>query len=130
MAHDVFTRHYRVLATDRVARDELLADPKRGLIRHFGSVPEGGYRVEVIEQRADTITVLLPAGPAIGETVEARLADVDGRIYDILHTTGIGGYLVPDETLTWVLRDMRARWALDADLPIRPDPIRDTKGTS
>jgi benzoylformate decarboxylase len=28
----------------------------------------------------------------------------------MLHATGIGGYLIPDETLTWVLRDMRALW--------------------
>jgi hypothetical protein len=122
MAHDVFTRHYRVLATDQAARDELLADPKRGISRHFGSMPDGDYRVEVIEERADTITVLLPARPTLGETIEERLAAVDGRIYDILHTTGVGGYLIPDDTLTWVLRDMRARWARDADNPLRPRP--------
>jgi len=29
----------------------------------------------------------------------------------MLHATGIGGYLVPVEALTWVLRDMRALWA-------------------
>lgn len=29
----------------------------------------------------------------------------------MLHSSGIGGYLIPDEALTWVLRDMRALWA-------------------
>jgi hypothetical protein len=27
------------------------------------------------------------------------------------HTSGIGGYLIPSEELTWVLRDMRRLWA-------------------
>jgi len=31
-----------------------------------------------------------------------------------LHTSGVGGYLIPDEMLTRVLRDMRALWATDA----------------
>jgi len=26
----------------------------------------------------------------------------------------IGGYLIPDETLTWTLREMRAEWAAAA----------------
>ena len=34
-----------------------------------------------------------------------------GRIYDMLFTDGIGGYLIPDEALTWTLRDMRSEWA-------------------
>lgn len=29
----------------------------------------------------------------------------------MLFTDGIGGYLIPDEALTWVLRDMRSTWA-------------------
>ena len=118
MAHDVFTRHYRVVATDAAARAELIADPKRGLTRHFGSVPDGAYRVEVIEQQPDTVTILLPARPSLGETVQERLTEVDGRIYDILHTTGIGGYVIPDDSLTWVLRDMRAQWARNAGLEL------------
>ncbi len=111
MAHDVFTRHYLRVMTDAAAREELIEDPKRGLERHFGVVPEGEYRVEVVEERDDTITILLPAAPAPGQSADERLDDVDDRIYDILHTSGIGGYLIPDASLTWVLRDMRASWA-------------------
>ena len=53
----------------------------------------------------------VPAPPQREVDLSARLADVSGRVYDMLHTAGIAGYLVPDEALTWVLRDMRALWA-------------------
>lgn len=32
----------------------------------------------------------------------------------MLFTDGIGGYLIPNKTLTWTLRDMRAQWAAAA----------------
>jgi hypothetical protein len=42
---------------------------------------------------------------------------VSGRVYDMLYTTGIAGYLIADEALTWVLRDMRALWASGPGAP-------------
>ncbi|WP_420078691.1 hypothetical protein ACN6AT_05380 [Streptomyces sp. JL4002] len=108
---DRFSYHYRLLSTDPAMRAALLADPKAALAAYFGSVVEGAYRIEVIEQRADTITAVIPAPPEPGADPAARLAEVSGRIYDMLHSSGIGGYLIPDEALTWVLRDMRALWA-------------------
>ncbi|GLV97655.1 hypothetical protein ABTX82_15965 [Streptomyces lavendulae] len=108
---DRFTEHYRLLSTDPAMRAALLADPKAALAAYFGSVVDGAYRIEVIEQRADTITAVVPAPPEPGVAPAARLADVSGRVYDMLHSSGIGGYLIPDEALTWVLRDMRALWA-------------------
>ncbi|UOT04360.1 hypothetical protein MPY17_00845 [Rhodococcus opacus] len=108
---DRFTEHYRLLSTDPAMRAALLADPKAALAAYFGSVVDGAYRIEVIEQRADTITAVIPAPPEPGVDPAARLADVSGRIYDLLHSSGIVGYLIPDEALTWVLRDMRALWA-------------------
>ncbi|WP_280499504.1 hypothetical protein [Nocardia farcinica] len=111
MTHDVFTDHYRVLSTDAAARARLLADPRAELLRHFGYLPDGDYRLEVVEQRSDTITILLPAPPAEHEDPAARLAEVTGRIYDILFTTGVGGFLIPAEELTWLLRDLRSHWA-------------------
>lgn len=116
MSGDRFTEHYRLLATDPAMRAELLADPKAALAAYFGSVVEGDYRIEVIEQRSDTITVVIPTPPAPGEDPDARMAAVSGRSLDLLHTGGIGGYLIPDEGLTWVLRDMRALWAGSADV--------------
>jgi hypothetical protein len=82
--------------------------------------PRGGdYRIEVIEQRSDTITAVVPAAPEQRADLAARLAYVSGRLYDMLQTTGIGGYLIPDERLTWVLRDMRALWS---DNPAKARP--------
>ena len=113
MSGDRFTEHYHLLSTDPEKRAELLADPKAALAAYFGSVVEGDYRIEVIEQRSDTITAVIPAPPEQAADLAARLAEVSGRVYDMLHTTGIGGYLIPDEALTWVLRDMRALWSAD-----------------
>ena len=111
MSGDRFAEHYRLLSTDPQMRAELLADPKAALAAYFGAVVEGEYRVEVIEQRPDTITAVIPTPPKPRVDPAARLAEVAGRSYDILHTSGIGGYLIPNESLTWVLRDMRALWA-------------------
>lgn len=111
MSGDRFTEQYRQLVTDPRIRAALLADPKAALADYFGAVLEGDYRIEIIEQRPDTITAVLPAPPEPGTDPDARLTEVSGRVYDMLHSSGIGGYLIPDEQLTWVLRDMRARWA-------------------
>jgi hypothetical protein len=111
MSGDRFSEHYRLLSTDPKMRAELLADPKAALASYFGAVVDGDYRIEVIEQRPDTITAVIPSPPEPGVDPAARLAEVSGRSYDILHTSGIGGYLIPSVALTWVLRDMRALWA-------------------
>jgi len=115
VSSDRFTEHYRLLSADPDMRARLLADPKAALAEYFGAILDGDYRIEVIEQRPDTITAVLPTPPEAGTDPAARLADVSGRVYDMLHTTGIGGYLVPDDALTWVLRDMRALWAKGGD---------------
>jgi hypothetical protein len=111
---DRFTEHYRLVSADLEKRAELLADPKAALAAYFGAVVDGEYRIEVIEQRSDTITAITPVPPETEGDLPTRLGEVSGRVYDMLHTTGIAGYLVPDEALTWVLRDMRALWARNA----------------
>jgi hypothetical protein len=77
-------------------------------------VPAGNYRVEVVPQQPDTITIVLPAPPAEGEATAADIDAASRRIYDMLFTDGIGGYLIPDGSLTWLLRDMRSTWAATA----------------
>lgn len=111
---DLFTAHYRTLRRDPAARRRLVEDPIEGLKEHFGSIPDGDYRIEVVPQEPDTITIMLPAPPADGEPTAADIDAASRRIYDMLFTDGIGGYLIPDEALTWVLRDMRSRWAAAA----------------
>lgn len=115
MSGDRFTEQYRLLVTDPDQRAALLADPKAALIEYFGAILDDDYRIEIIEQRSDTITAVIPALPEPAIDPEARLAEVSGRVYDMLHSSGIGGYLIPDEQLTWVLRNMRALWARDPD---------------
>ena len=111
---DVFTDHYRLLRSDPAARRRLIDDPVAGLKEFFGSMPEGTYRVEVVPQEPDTITIVLPAPPAMGEPTAADIDAASRRIYDLLFSDGVGGYLVPDERLTWLLRDMRSTWAAAA----------------
>ncbi|MGZ6799572.1 MAG: hypothetical protein ACXVGR_07020 [Mycobacteriaceae bacterium] len=60
MSTDRFTEQYRQLVSDPEIRAALLADPKAALVTHFGEIVEGDYRIEVIEQRSDTITALIP----------------------------------------------------------------------
>ncbi len=111
---DLFTAHYRTLRRDPQARRRLIENPIAGLKEHFGSIPGGAYRIEVVPQEPDTITIVLPAPPADREPTAADIDAASRRIYDMLFTDGIGGYLIPDEALTWVLRDMRSRWAMAA----------------
>lgn len=108
---DIATDHYRVLATDPDVRARMIADPKQGLRDHFGYVAEGDYAIEIIDQRADLITIVLPSPPENLDDIDARLNRIRGRICDVLFTeSGVGGYLIPSEGLTWVLRDMRTKW--------------------
>ena len=111
---DIFTEHYCLLRRDAEARQHLIDDPVTALKEYFGSMPEGNYRVEVIPQQPHTITIVLPAPPVAGNPSTADIDAASRRIYDMLFTDGIGGYLIPDETLTWTLRDMRAQWAAAA----------------
>jgi len=111
---DIFTEHYCLLRRDPEARQHLIDDPIAGLKEYFGSMPEGNYRVEVVPQQPHTITIVLPTPPVAGNPSTADIDAASRRIYDMLFTDGIGGYLIPDETLTWTLREMRAEWAAAA----------------
>jgi hypothetical protein len=80
--HDFFTDHYCLLRRDPAARRRLIDDPVAGLKEYFGSVPDGNYRVEIVPQEPDTITIVLPAPPAVGEPTAAvrRLTICDNII--------------------------------------------------
>lgn len=109
--HDIFTSHYRLVQQNLDARQRLLDNPAQGLTEHFGSVPAGNYRIKVVSQDRGKITILLPAVPADGIVDDGTIDAVSRRIYDILFTNGVGGYLIPDDSLMWVLRDMRSTWS-------------------
>ena len=111
---DVFAAQYDLLRRDPAARSRLIDDPVAGLKAYFGAMPDGPYRIEVVPQEPNRITLMLPAPPAEGEPTAADIDAASRRIYDMLFTDGIGGYLIPDEALTWVLRDMRSMWSAAA----------------
>jgi hypothetical protein len=108
---DLFTAHYQLLQRDAAARRRLIEDPIAGLKEYFGAVPDGAYRIEVVPQDAGTITIMLPALPTDDDTTAQAAAAASHRVFDLLFTDGVGGYLIPDEALTWILRDMRSTWA-------------------
>lgn len=111
---DFFCAHYKLLRRDPAARSRMMEDPVAGLKDYFGAMPEGPYRIEVVPQAPNRITLMLPAPPAGREPTAADIDAASRRIYDMLFTDGIGGYMVPDESLTWVLRDMRSTWSAAA----------------
>lgn len=96
---------YRRICEDTAYRQALIDDPRAVLSEEYGcEVPED-VKIQVIEQRDDTLTLVVPIQPA----------DDDGtspvtRVVDLLFEDGIGGFLVPNDQLKWVLRDMRAAW--------------------
>jgi len=83
MSGDRFAEQYRQLITDPKSRAALIADPKAALAEYFGAVIDGEYRIEIIEQRSDTITAAIPAAPERGISSAARLSEVSGRVYDM-----------------------------------------------
>lgn len=106
---DILINHYRGLQLDKVARQRLIDNPKEKMAEDFGidSIPEE-VKIEVIPQEHDTITILLPS-PLKDNTSDEAIDAASRRIYDILFTEdGLGGFLTPDDSLTWALRDLRA----------------------
>ncbi len=41
--------------------------------------------------------------------------EVSQRVYDVLFSSGVGGFLIPDDRLKWILRDIRSSWAASAE---------------
>lgn len=39
--------------------------------------------------------------------LEQALTEVTERVFDLLFSSGIGGFFIPDDTQKWVVREMR-----------------------
>ncbi|MBI0294616.1 hypothetical protein JBE04_09045 [Streptomyces sp. PRKS01-29] len=115
MKHDAGTVHTLRLVNDSVYRERLVADPKAVLCEESGHSPSGNFAIEAVEQQDDTIVILLPAKPEDDEDFAERLTEVSQRVYDVLFSSGIGGFLIPDDRLKWILRDIRFSWAAKAE---------------
>ncbi|MEU2080831.1 hypothetical protein ABZ569_02845 [Streptomyces albus] len=115
MNHDAGTLHTLRLVNDNAYRERLISDPKAVLCEESGHEPREDFAIEAVEQRDDTIVILLPAEPENDEDFAERLTEASQRVYDVLFSSGVGGFLIPDDRLKWILRDIRSSWAAGAE---------------
>jgi hypothetical protein len=107
---DYVERFYDRISTDPAYRARLLADPVACLCEEFGYTRSPDLRIEVIEQDGDTIVIMIPPIPDAGQNVEQELTRVTEQVFDLLYSSGVAGFFIPDESQKWVLRDMRLAW--------------------
>ena len=104
---DFVEKNYERIATDPSYRAQLLADPVGVVCDEFGYTPGPDFQIEIIEQREDTIVIVVPPKPDAGADVEQELTRVTERVFDLLFSSGIGGFFIPDDKQKWVVREMR-----------------------
>jgi hypothetical protein len=104
---DFVERHYERIATDPAYRARLLADPVAVVCEAFGYVPGPDLKIEIVEQAEDTIVIMVPARPEAGRDMEEELTRATEQVFDLLFSSGVGGFFIPDDKQKWVLREMR-----------------------
>ena len=50
---------------------------------------------------------MVPPKPEAGQDAEQALDEVTKRVFDLLFSSGVGGFLIPDDKQKWVVREMR-----------------------
>lgn len=110
-AADFVEENYERIATDPAYRARLLADPVGVVCEEFGYTPGADFKIEIIEQVEDTIVIMVPPKPELAadrETdFEQALTQVTHRVFDLLYSSGVGGFFIPDDKQKWVVREMR-----------------------
>lgn len=108
---DFVEKNYERIATDPDYRGKLLADPVGVVCAEFGYTPGPDFKIEIIEQVEDTIVIMVPPKPDAGADLaidlEQALTQVTERVFDLLFSSGIGGFFIPDDKQKWVVREMR-----------------------
>lgn len=108
---DFVEKNYERIATDPAYRAKLLADPVGVVCAEFGYTPGPDFKIEIIEQAQDTIVIMVPAKPEVSADMQAdmqkALARVTEQVFDLLFSSGIGGFFIPDDKQKWVVREMR-----------------------
>ncbi len=118
---DFVEKNYERIATDPDYRARLLADPVAVVSDTFGYSPGPDLKIEIIAQADDTFVIMVPPKPGPDEDLETALNRVTEQVLDLLFSSGIGGFLIPDDTQKWVLREMRlASQQKTATGPSRP----------
>lgn len=104
---DFVEQYYERIATDQDYRARLLADPVAVVCEEFGYTPGSDLKIEIVEQADDTIVIMVPAKPEAGLDMEEELTRVTEQVFDLLFSSGVGGFFIPDDTQKWVLREIR-----------------------
>ena len=104
---DFVEQYYERIATDPAYRARLLADPVAVVSEQFGYTPGPDLKIEIIEQVDDTVVIMVPPKLEPGQDIEPELSRVTEQVFDLLFSSGIGGFFIPDVTQKWVLREMR-----------------------
>lgn len=104
---DFVERNYEGIATDPEYRARLIADPVGVVCGEFGYTPGPDFKIEIIEQAEDTIVIMVPPKPETGQDAEQALDEDTKRVFDLLFSSGVGGFLIPDDKQKWVVREMR-----------------------
>jgi hypothetical protein len=104
---DFVEQYYERIATDLAYRAKLLADPVGVVCEEFGYSPGRDLQIEIIEQVEDTIVIVVPAKPDADQDIEQELSRVTEQVLDLLFSSGIGGFFIPDDQQKWVVREMR-----------------------
>ena len=56
--------------------------------------------------------------PGVEIDLKRALTEVNERVFDLLYSSGIGGFLIPDDKQKWVVREMRLAAQKTTDLDI------------
>lgn len=104
---DFVEQYYERIATDPNYRARLLADPVAVVCAQFGYTPGPDLKIEIIEQVEDTIVIMVPPKPEAGQDAARELDRVTEQAFDLLFSSGIGGFFIPDDAQKWVVREMR-----------------------
>ncbi len=119
---DFVEKNYERIATDPDYRARLIADPVGVVCAEFGYTAGPDLKIEIVEQAEDTIVIMVPpkpeTDPGVEIDLERALTEVTERVFDLLFSSGIGGFFIPDDKQKWVVREMRLAAQKTTDLDI------------
>ena len=108
-AEDYFNR----VKNDANYRQYLKNNPKKALceLHHVNEDSLNDVEFQIIEQADDAITIMIPARPNDYTPEQTtRVKHTSDQTIDFLHSSGLPGFLIPNDDLRWVLLNMRKSW--------------------